>query len=713
MSVAPIESMLPLVVRPLAEESLIGLIGRQADALCASHAAMLRHLGIRHGLMLSDETWARLADALGLEEASLKDMRRTNVALGRASGGIGMLGLTLRYHLVAHSYMRVCPACIAEERSMLERWDIAHAPVCLRHGTRLVDACRCGRPLSRRYRGPRFSCSCTCGELYATLEAPPARPGLLTMGRIVDEAIRGSSHDGLDPELRGLPLSDILCIAHIVGVAATTPAFDDRHVEPRGAVYGSVRVGADLMDVASMADLVEAATPYLLSWSDTYPGLLAAVARRNGAAGTADADSVFATAIGRTLRRPPRGIDGIPLACMTRAVERFCLEEHGIRPRRTSHRRDSPVGRKIAPHLSRRNLATALNVHGQAPLLVRTFDGVVRSFDDEGLAQTTDAKALADLVEQEVLRRWRNTQETVSLDRATRELAHGTSTHNPSGWMVSDLLTPIDAEALGVDKILVTRRRGRSFLKADVDGLHERIASRVELVGADANMDGYETLAQCRKYHGGGWPRIDFIRALLDGRIPARARVERPKISEVWLLRDAVRDLALEHRVKASLEKDVFAIAHRCRTFVTAVWGKLPDHFTDYHLRHLRRTGAVRFKDVRNTTEGRDRPLYHFSLADLLERALLLQGASLSPSADKIIEAYRQAKAPSKRVVVDEQQIEANAYLANLAAHLHRQLSAPAERAPPPNADRKTIPGWRRTGDRQRTPAKTSFANGA
>ncbi|ONF96265.1 hypothetical protein [Sphingomonas jeddahensis] len=502
--------------------------------------------------------------------------------------------------------------------------------------------------------------------------------------------------------LRRLPLSDILSIAHVVGVADTTPASEDRHVEPRGAVYGSVRVAADHADVASMADLIEAAAPYLMSWSDAYPRLLSNVACRNEAAGTNDADSVFATAIGRTLRRPPRGIDGIPLACMTEAVELFCQERHGVKPRKASHRRDSPVGRKIAPHLTRRKLAAAIGVAPQAPLLARIFDGVIRLFDDKDYANRHEAERLADLVEQEVLRRWNNTHETISLDRAARSLNHPTSTHRPTDWMIEELLVPVDVEELGIDDVLVARRGGRNFLKSDVDALIDRIASRVELVDSDTEMFGFEIFARCRKFHGGGWPRLDFIRAFLDGRIRARSTIERPKLAEMWFHLDDVRNLALEHRVKAVLEKDVFAIAHRCRTFVTAIWDRNPDHFTDYHLRHLRRTEAVRFVDVRNTTEGRDRPLYHFSLVDLLERAALLQGPSLSPLVDKVLRDHRNAKKPCDRVVVGPTEQEANTYISAIAAQMKNTLAGDGMRLPSPNPHVPTLPGWRRTGDRAR-----------
>ncbi len=688
--------MLPLVVRPSEGESVVSLIGRQADALCAPFSAMLGYIGIRANFMLSDENWTRLARALGVEDTAFSGMRRRPVHLGRASGGVEILGQTMGHYFINRSSLRVCPACLAEGRPMLERWDIAHAPVCLRHGSQLVDACRCGRSLSRRYRGSKISNSCVCGVPFSALDVSPARPGLITMGQVVDKALAGREYDGLAPELRGLPLSDLLSVAHTVGMAIVTPAAEDQDVTPRGAVYGRVRVGTGLADVASMADLVEAAMPRLSTWSSSYPDILAEVACRNTAAGTDDADCVFATAIGRTLRRPPRGIDGIPLTCMTVAVERFCEERFGIKPRKTSHRRDSPVGRKIAPYLTRRRISTMLNVSAQSPLITRLFDEVVRSLDEQGAAASKSAIDLARQVERSVLRRWGNTHETLSLDEATRRLANPRSTHSPEDWIHPDILVPVDVAEHGVDGVLARRRRGISFLSSDVEAIRDRIAAHAPIVVSKDELNGFVPFAQCRKFHGGGWPRTEFLLAFLAGRIPAHSLVERPCISDVWFERDVVRDLSLEHRVKAVLTKEPFAVANRCRSLVNEIWGRPAEHLSDYHLRHLRRTDAIRFIDVRNTTEGRNRPLYHYSIVDLLERARLLQGPSLTPLIDALLEAHCAARPLAMRITVDEGQTAANIYLADLAAHAYRSLpdgGGPAlvlsRAAPPP-------PGWRR-----------------
>lgn len=696
MSATPEHGMLPLVVRPFSGESVVSLIGRQANALCAPFSAVCTHLGINANFMLSDESWTRLANAIGVEEKDLSGMRRTTVRLGQESGGVGMLGLTLRHHLVNHGALRVCPSCLDEGLPMLERWDIVHAPVCLQHCAQLVDTCRCGRPLSRRRRGFKIANSCPCGSPYATLNAPRARPGLMAMGTIIDNALTGCLHESLDPALRGLPLSDLLCLAHVVGLAATTLASDDPNVELRGAVYGSVSIGAALKDVASIADLIEAAVPHLATWSDTYPMLLANVACRNEAAGTKSADAVFATTIGRMLRRPPRGIDGIPLSCMTVQVERFCENMFGIKPRKKSHRRDSPVGRKVAQHISRRKIAATLGVGAQSPALTRIFDEVVRTLDQENAATSTSAKVLAKRVEELVLRRWHNTNGTLSLDEASRRLSHPRSTHSPSDWIHPQLLVPIDVGQHGVDGVLSKRRNGISFLTSDVEAMRDRIAERTQTVATDSDMEGYASFAQCRKFHGGGWPRREFLLAFLAGRIPARSPVNRPHIADIWFETNAVRNLALEYRIRAVLTKDSFAIAYRCRSLVAEVWGGTAEDLSDYHLRHLRRTEAIRFKDVRNTTEGRDRPLYHYSIVDLLERARLIQGASITTLVDQLIDKNRASRAVGMQITVDAEQASANTYLAalasNAASSLHGRKKAMVE-----NHNSLHPPlGWRR-----------------
>lgn len=670
------EEMLPLVVRPAPGENVVGLISRLADAMCTTFSSTLRFLGIRHDFMLRDETWAVLAKSLGLDEKALDGMRREQVVLGRQSSGIRLLGHVMRYFLVVRTTLRVCPNCIAESRPVLEQWDIMHAPVCLRHGNLLVDTCTCGQKLSRRFRGVRTAFSCRCGVRFAHLQAPPASAEMTTFSQMVDDKIKARPNSDLDPALAGLPLSDLICVTHVVGSTVLTPGKEDEWASPKGPVYNSVRVEEDSNDVASIVRLVEAAVPLLLDWDEGYANLLSQVADRNTGLAAASPDALFATRIGRQLRRPPRGVDHIPIPCMTIAVERFCEERHGLRARKISVRRNSPVARKIEPFVSRRRIAKELELHERGPMLARVYEEVVRGLDEQGIAPSLTAKTLAARVKKEVLRRLSITQDTMSTYEAVRYLSHPRGTHAPDDWIHPDLLVPVRAAELGVDAVLTKRRRGLSFLASDVEALRDRICARTQLVTSSNDLDGFEPFAKCRVFHGGGWPRMGFLLAFLNGHIPARSLVERPRMSDIWFHRQSVRNLALEHRVRAMIEKDLFAGAYRCRSWLTELWGRTPDHLSDRHLRHLRRTSAIRYNDVRNTTQGRDRPFYHYSVADLLERALIIQGPTVSPLVDALLEGHRDARESTARIVVDDEQKAANRNLSDLAEQALGRFSA-------------------------------------
>lgn len=693
--IAAPESMtaFPLVVRPMNEENVVGLLSRLADTMCAPYSAILGHMGIRADFMPGDEVWSRLAEALGLETSALAPMHRERVRIGSQSHGIRIGGHLLRPHLVVRGALRVCPTCLTEGRPILERWDVTHAPVCTEHGIRLVEECTCGRELSRRYRGTKTAFSCTCGKIFRELPVEAASPNLLDMGRIVEAAFSGCELDIVDPMLAGLPLSDLLGMAHMIGVAALTPADEDELVKPQGAAYRSVRPRADACDVASMAAVTEAAVPFLRDWS-SYEDLLVRVAGRNPHTGSESADAVFATRIGQSLRRPPRGIDGIPNACMIEAVENFCETRHGIKPRAKSVRRDSPVARRIERHLSRERIARELGVKPGAPALRRIYEDVVRGYDAEGLADMPP-KILADRVEREVVRRWNVTHRTMSTHEAVKHLNHPSNTNSPDDWIRAELLVPVDPGALGIDNTLTRRRRGISFLASDVEALRDRIASNVCLVNSREDLKGYETSFRCRKFHGAGWPRSDFLLAFLGGRVPARSLVARPRICDVWFHLDTVRDLSLEYHLNADMLANAFSQAHRCRRFLTELWNRPPEYLTDYHLRHLRRTGAVRYHDVRNYTEGRERPRYEYSVMDLVERAWLIQGPSRTPLVDSLIKEWIAAKAEADRIRIDDEQRDANEYLSNLAEHVRISLSGQSPGGVRPNPGRTPPKGWR------------------
>lgn len=686
--------MLPRVVRPIAGENVVGLISRLADAMCAPFSSVLNFLEIRSDFMLREDTWLRLSEALGLDEEAFSPMRRETIRLGRQSGGVRLLNNTFHHYLIVRGSLRVCPTCIREGHPILEQWDLAHAPVCVRHKCLLVDTCACGKSLSRRYRGTKTAFSCTCGIRFMDLHAAKASAAMLQIGSIVRSALSGRPCSSLDPQLANLPLADLLCVAHVAGVASITPVDKDEAITPTGAIYLSIRPEESVRSVASMVPVVEAALPILLDWEGRYKDLLANVAGRNANSGCVSANALFSTRIGRTLRRPPRGIDWIPIPCMTLALDEFCEQMHSIKRRHLSVRRDSPVARKIEPILSRRQIAIELNAYDADPQLRRIYEDVVREFDRIGLAGM-ERNPLAARVKNEVLRRWLNTEQTISTDNAMRYLNNPNSTSTSNDWIHPSLLVPVDASELGVDRTLNKRRRGISFRKVDVEALRDRIASKTRIVMSEEEMRGFNRSAQCRKFHGGGWPRKDFLLAFLEGRIPACSFIERPRICDIWFHLETIRDLSLEHRVQAFIEKDVFAVAHRCRSLIAELWGRPPEHLSDYHLRELRRTEAVRNTDVRNRTEDRDRPRYHYSVMDLVQRARLLQGDTVTPLVDRIVDTHASSLPDGKQISVDDEQMATNEYLSNLASYVGLSLKGISGRSRP-NQENATPRGWRR-----------------
>lgn len=542
----------------------------------------------------------------------------------------------------------------------------------------------------------RTAFSCPCGVRFGDLKCEPASKELLAFGKFIKDRLEGLTPEFLDKTFVDLPASDLISVAHVIGLAKHTPREQDKDIPIRASSYANLKLGDELSTVKDIIPVIEGAMPFLLDFDREYPKLLADVAGRNNEHGCDSMDTIFATTMGRALRRPPRGIDKIPIESLTEAVEQFCLEKYGIKRRKPSVRRNSLTARKIEPHTNCSKIATGLSVPAHSAEIRRIYEDVVRDFDMSSRILKESAEDLAKTVTEEVSRRWENTNSTLSLDGAMKRICHPLSTPSPDDWIHEKLLQPVDAHQLGIDQTLDKRRNGKSFLAADVEVLRNKMHSHVEQVASKSEMAGFELFRKCRKHHGGGWPRTQFILSFLEGEIPARSLKNEPLLTDIWFHLETVRDLSLEHRVKNMIEKDIFMVANRCRNFMTDLWDEYPTHLSDYHLRNLRRINGVRFTDVRNTTEGRDRPLYHYSMIDLIERGLIIQGNTIAPRVDILMSNLCAICPDRKQVTVDNEQAAANEYLTAVAAQVRRSITNPNQDFPPPNQNCPTPLGWRR-----------------
>ncbi len=122
---------------------------------------------------------------------------------------------------------------------------------------------------------------------------------------------------------------DYLQYLDLLGMAASTPADQDPRVEStsrnyyRGGRGAQPELNATILSLKAGSDLIE-------RWPESFITMLKVVSRRGLPKTTAlTSTQAFGTTIGRSLRHPLRGYDGLPLALVCEAFDAYCEEQFG------------------------------------------------------------------------------------------------------------------------------------------------------------------------------------------------------------------------------------------------------------------------------------------------------------------------------------------------------------------------------------------------
>lgn len=181
---------------PFGDESLAGYVIRLSEKNAFSGPGWMPELlRTRSGLPVAtvaeaarDAQLVRAVEALaGLSEGSLADRAFTPRSYSRARRGGPPSWDARPLEAYQRHHPMVCPACLDEAPYARKLWDLAHLPVCTRHGLLLVDTChRCGERLT--WRRTRVGHCESCGADLRRSERIPAAPATLAV------ADRGLSH---------------------------------------------------------------------------------------------------------------------------------------------------------------------------------------------------------------------------------------------------------------------------------------------------------------------------------------------------------------------------------------------------------------------------------------------------------------------------------------------------------------------------------------
>lgn len=641
---AYVPAPLPLTVPPIPGETAISFMSRLGDENGISLNKINHVVAGKIKARVSgwsDVQWDRLATISGKHNEQLESMRHRPAASQSSPGVVTFLSHPVKSMFLLRDTLRICPSCIGERRMLRQTWSLVHSVACSVHECLLVDQCECGRPFHSSSRG-EDAFTCICGKPFEELSTQPASSHALSGTRwmhthlpwwAVRDRVNFSRDDHLLEPFRSMPFGDVLALIHVVGRVASTTADDDPKVQFKrqiGHPSGEVRGFTDLM---TSRRIVEAAMAVVADWPAAYDRLLAEVSARNAATHPERRTDLFRTRMGYLLAIPPNGLDRHPIPCLKDKVDEFCAGK-GIAPRRKVPVRRSATARRLAKTANVGMVADLLGTNGKAELFVRLYNIVAADIDGSGC----DDKTLRQRFVDEMKRRWTGSGELMSSCEASRHLDHPTQKHTMLGWTEAGLLAPVDG-SLNIDP----RRRTEQFNADEVRALRSRLgAATKHVVRVGKGFGPYAKVA--KQNVSVAYRKAELLLDILDGTIPAVSTVKNPRLTDLHLDHAAARRRSAAKRVRRVIDVDSFGTTNQVKMVLEELWPDRGEHLTVELNRHLRATNAVRSKDVRNTTEDRDRPLYHYSIVDHLARGRRMFGPSTVPEVDAILDDLARSR---------------------------------------------------------------------
>lgn len=633
---------LPLVVRPLVGESGLSFASRLADVNGIALVTLLRDVakGRPHDAW-SDEQWERLALRSLLPLEAMEAMRARPAGVPSAPATVRFLEKAVNPQYLVKSRLRICPTCIGERRMLKEAWRLVHHVACSDHGVLLIDTCECGRTIdtASRHLDPFH---CLCGKPFADNAVTTASELAVKGAQWMVQAF-GAGTVAIHPRLwlvkggrLGLPFSimephDIMGVIDIVGQAATTPPEDDDRVTPqkrwsKGNLNGR-------RDLPTCVRQVEAAMEVLHDWPHAYRRLLADVAGRNTDAGQRRPRDLFATRIGQLMLTPYRGLDGQPIGALQDEVDAF-LERRGYKLRQKIPTRSSATARSIRATMPRSRVARSLGLKDNNAILARVYAETLAAFDERD-DLPDDAMKLGALVVDEIRRRLATAQEHMSPSAMSEYLNHPDIATYSNLWLNAGLITPIEP-----DRSVSSLVKGHAFLRSDVVRLRSRIADAATMVSEADIPDGFEPYsAASRAGIDAAYTGSHLLLDILSGVVPSVRTVTEPRLTDLYLHTIIARRRALAARVSRMIDRDQYAGTSYVEYVLAMLWPARTEKLTIDFNRRLRADEAIRIETKTNTTEGRSRPMYWYSLVDHMLRSFDLEGPSISADVDDQLRA--------------------------------------------------------------------------
>jgi hypothetical protein len=567
--------------------------------------------------MSREEAWNRLSGWTNLPMPAYDGMRWRPVT-NAARPALSILGTSITKALAHPCSMRFCPSCLASDGIRRDLWSLACVVACPLHRCLLVEACTaCGERFDAAPNGPPLACRCGLRFDLALAEAapPPAIRVARNLALIVGtQASIGAAGSGwtleLSPSFVGMGANDYMAHIEVLGTASTTPAEDDPIMRGTARRYANGATSEQL-PIPTVLARIEAATTIMDRWPDAFFGLLSDLQERGGGVGAMNAASAFPTLVGRSLVRPIRGVSGLPLPLVHRAVDDYWRLHGPAGHRRRNLTVSSAAALRLHHHLNATALAAAVGDRLATGLHARILRRVL---DESPAAELASPPAdAANLALRRGTARHAAVTEAITGHAAARILEGRAAKDTLSGWDHPRLL-PVDPALQGL-----RFKDGPVYAPAGVLGALARLRAACRRPTRPDDLSPLVSVAMRLAPLRPWYDKTALLLDVFDGAVPIFATIDDPRLEDLLVdlpslkAHVAMRDPALrsEH---ASLPRvnEVLRIRLGQESAI-----RLEE------ARRLVRAGAVGFVLEKSTVANRQRPVVKrlYRVADMVAAA--------------------------------------------------------------------------------------------
>ncbi len=332
---------------------------------------------------------------------------------------------------------------------------------------------------------------------------------------------------------------------------------------------------------------------------------------------------------------PYRALNGQPIEALQKEVDAFLIsQDYDLRKK--VHVRNSVTARLIYRTMPCSKIAATLGINTADPKLTSIYADVVSKFDDI-LGDNVDPARLGQSVLQEVGRRLSLISDYISPNAVSQLLSHPRSNNRWELWERAGLLERVEP-----DKTAKSKMKGHVFWRSDAIALKRKITSVSQHVtDIPEGFEPYEIASKAcvdAEYQG-----RDFLLDILSGDIPTVRTGLSPTLSDLYVDNTVGQLRSLEKRMIKIIRTDQFAATTKVEAVLSSLWPTRSERLTIPTNRDLRERNVIRSKKKTNRTEGRERPIYWYSIVDHMQRAMRKFGPSILPAInDQLAELSNQ-----------------------------------------------------------------------